>query len=468
MLRRHNEFFKSLMRLSDLLFVSFAWWLAYGLRFHSPLFATPENYVVRHYVVAWLIILLVWAAVFEAFDFYRPRRLSTHWREILDLIKCSSLALLIFLGVLFLVREIVLSRIVVVLFWTGTLFLLNVSHLLMREGLRFVRRRGYNLRHMVIVGTAEQSERLLQSLNSHRHLGHRVVALYPMDPIPGESVRKGLKVIRDPAELLTAVQSGQVDGVFVTLPLEQSSRIREIQQWFADEPIDLYFVPDMGKLSRVHGNIEEFDGMQIISLRAAGLYGWNSVLKRGMDLTIGAVALILSSPTMLVIAIFIKLTSFGPVLYRQQRMGLDGRRFEMLKFRTMVADAERMTGPVWSVDDDPRVTSVGRWLRRTSLDELPQLINVLRGEMSLVGPRPERPPLIEEFRKTIPKYMLRHQVKAGMTGWAQVNGWRGNTSLERRIEHDLEYIENWSLWRDVKILALTLLAGFRGRRATQL
>ena len=468
MLRRYNEFFKSLMRLSDLLFVSFAWWLAYGLRFHSTLFGTPENHVVRHYVVAWLMILLVWAAVFEALDFYRPRRLSTHWREIFDLLKCSALALLIFLGVLFLVREIVLSRVVVILFWTATLFLLNFSHLLMREGLRFVRRRGYNLRHMVIAGTAEQSERLLESLNLHRHLGHRVVALYPMDPTPRESVRNELKVITDRAELLTAVQSGQVDGVFVTLPLEQSSRIREIQQWFADESVDLYFVPDLGKLSRVHGNIEEFDGMQIISLRASGLYGWNSVLKRGMDLTVGAVALILSLPSMLAIAAVIKLTSFGPVLYRQQRMGLDGRRFEMLKFRTMVDNAERMTGPVWSVDDDPRVTSIGRWLRRTSLDELPQLMNVLRGEMSLVGPRPERPPLIEEFRKTIPKYMLRHKVKAGMTGWAQVNGWRGNTSLERRIEHDLEYIENWSLWRDVKILVLTLLAGFRHSRATQL
>jgi exopolysaccharide biosynthesis polyprenyl glycosylphosphotransferase len=185
-----------------------------------------------------------------------------------------------------------------------------------------------------------------------------------------------------------------------------------------------------------------------------------------MDLMVGAMALCLSLPAMAVIAIAVRLSSPGPVLYRQQRMGLDGRRFEMLKFRTMVENAEGSTGPVWAADDDSRVTVVGRWLRETSLDELPQLINVLRGEMSLVGPRPERPPLIEEFRKTIPKYMLRHKVKAGMTGWAQVNGWRGNTSLERRIEHDLDYIENWSLWRDVKILARTVLGGFRSKRAS--
>jgi len=468
MLRRYNEFFKSLMRLSDLLFVSFAWWLAYALRFHSTLFGTlfgaAEDHLVRHYVVAWLIILLVWAAVFEALDFYRPRRLSTHWREVLDLIRCSALALLIFLGILFLVREIVLSRAVVVLFWTATLFFLNVSHLVMREGFRFVRRRGYNLRHIVIIGAAEQSQRLLGKMQLYRHLGHRIIAIFLMPET--EQIHVGVNIIKDFTELVTLIRTGRVDGVFVTLPLEQSARLREIQEWLADEPIDLYFVPDMGKLARLQGNIEEFDGMQIISMRASGLYGWNSVLKRTMDLIVGAIALCLSLPAMAVIAIVVRLTSPGPVLYRQQRMGLDGRRFEMLKFRTMVENAEGVTGPVWATDDDSRVTAVGRWLRQTSLDELPQLINVLRGEMSLVGPRPERPPLIEEFRKAIPKYMLRHKVKAGMTGWAQVNGWRGNTSLERRIEHDLDYIENWSLWRDVKILARTVFGGFRSGRAT--
>jgi Undecaprenyl-phosphate glucose phosphotransferase len=468
MLKRHNQFFKSLMRLSDLLFVSGAWWLAYGLRFHSALFASPENHLFRHYVVAWVIILLVWGGVFEFLDFYRPRRLSTHWQEVLDLIKCSALALLIFLTVLFLVREIVLSRIVVVLFWTASLFLLNVSHLVMRGGLRFVRRRGYNLRHMVIVGTREQSERLLENLAMYRHLGQRIVGLFPIDDAAWTDRRSDLRIIKDPGELLTWMRTARVDGVFVALPLEQSLRLREIQEWLADEPVDLYFVPDLGNLARLHGNVEEFDGIQIISLQASGLYGWNSVLKRGMDLLIGAVVLCLSLPTMLLIALAIKLTSAGPVLYRQQRMGLDGRRFEMLKFRTMIDDAEGETGPIWSADDDPRVTTVGRWLRWTSLDELPQLINVLRGEMSLVGPRPERPPLIEEFRKTVPKYMLRHKVKAGMTGWAQVNGWRGNTSLERRIEYDLDYIENWSIRRDLKILALTLLGGFRNDRATHL
>lgn len=466
MLKKHNEFFKSLMRLSDLLFVSLAWWLAYVLRFHTTLFGTPKSYVFRHYIIAWFLILTVWAAVFQFFEFYRPRRLSTHRREIADLLKCSALALLVFLGMLFLLREIVLSRVVVILFWFSTLVVLNVSHIALREGLRFLRRKGHNLRHFVVVGTPAQSRRLLQKIQMYGHLGHKIVGLFLIDSPAREQGAGEIKIIKDHSELLLLVRSGGVDGIFVTLPLEQSSSLHEIQQWFGDEPIDLYFVPDLGNLAKLRGNVEEFDGMQIISLQESPEYGWHFVLKRAMDLIVGGPTLCFFLPVMVLIAAAIKLTSSGPVLYRQERMGLDGEPFKMLKFRTMVDNAERLTGPIWSGDDDPRATKIGRWLRRTSLDELPQLINVLRGDMSLVGPRPERPPLIEEFRKTIPKYMLRQKVKAGMTGWAQVNGWRGDTSLERRIEHDLDYIENWSMWRDIKILALTLFGGFRHSRPT--
>jgi Undecaprenyl-phosphate glucose phosphotransferase len=465
MLKQHNEFFKSLMRVSDLLFISLAWWLAYGLRFYTNLFVEAENFIFRHYVIAWIMILLVWAGVSELLDFYRPRRLSTHRREIADLIKGSALSLLIFLGILFLVREIVLSRIVVILFWFTSLVFLNLSHISFREGLRLFRRTGHNLRHMLILGAPAQTQQLLQKLQLYRHLGHHIVGVFLTQDPASDKEWEGVRIIPELEELLAIIRSGKVDGAFVALPLEQASKLREIQQWLGDEPLELYFVPDLGELAKMRGNIEEFDGMQIISLQASPLYGWNSLLKRTMDIALGGFALLCFSPVMALIAVGIKLTSSGPILYRQERMGLDGEPFEMLKFRTMVQGAEHYTGPVWAANDDPRVTTLGLWLRRTSLDELPQLINVLRGEMSLVGPRPERPPLIEEFRKSIPKYMLRHKVKAGMTGWAQVNGWRGNTSLERRIEHDLDYIENWSLWRDVTILARTLRVGFRHHKA---
>jgi Undecaprenyl-phosphate glucose phosphotransferase len=465
MLKRHSEFFKNLMVLNDILFLSLAWWLAFVLRFEFNLLSRPEVYVFRHYVIAWILILATWVIVFELLDLYRPRRISTHLRETADIIRGSALAVLVFLGIVFLLRDVILSRFVVVTFWICAVAFLNLSHVICREGLRFLRRRGYNLRHVVIIGAPLQAKRLMDKLHWHRHLGLRVVAVYLVSEAGAEVKLNGVPVLKSRLHLLGLVRSGEIDQVFITLPLDEAAKLREIPSWLEDEPVTLHFVPDLGEFATLRGATEEFDGLHIITLQGSPLNGWNAIVKRGLDLVIGGLALLFFSPLMLFITLAVKLTSPGPILYRQERMGLDGKRFEMLKFRTMFEDAERSTGPIWSLPNDPRVTSLGRWLRRTSLDELPQLINVLKGEMSLVGPRPERPPLIDQFRQSIPKYMLRHKVKAGMTGWAQVNGWRGNTSLEQRIEHDIDYIQNWSLWRDVKILARTLLVGFRDKGA---
>jgi Undecaprenyl-phosphate glucose phosphotransferase len=462
-LKQRSEFFQSLMMLNDLVFLSVAWWLAYLIRFETDFFPDPEPHLLLHYTIGWLIILIVWTLVFYWLDFYRPRRISGHGRELVEVLKGCGLALLIFLGVLFLLRSVILSRIVVILFTLLSFSFLNLSHVIFREGLRFLRRRGYNLRHVLIIGTPRQADALTQKLHSYRQFGLRIAGIYLTQQTSPEVGRFEAKYLDNTTELRHLVKSGAIDQVFVTLPLEQAGKLNEIQQWLDDEPITLHFVPDLGELAKLRGRMEEFDGLPIISLQSSPLQGWNSILKRMMDLSIGGLALAIFSPLMLLIAAGIKLTSSGPILYRQERMGLDGKRFRILKFRTMVKNAEQTTGPVWATPNDPRVTSFGRILRATSLDELPQLINVLRGEMSLVGPRPERPVLIEYFRKSIPGYMLRHKVKAGMTGWAQINGWRGNTSLESRIQHDLEYIGNWSLSRDLKILALTLLGGFRNK-----
>ncbi|MGE5303756.1 MAG: undecaprenyl-phosphate glucose phosphotransferase [Alphaproteobacteria bacterium] len=466
MLKRHNQFFKSLMVANDLVFLSLSWWLAFLFRFHSGLISLPAVYVFRDYVVGWLLILLTWGVLFELLALYRPRRISTHLRETVDIVKGSALALLIFLGVIFLLHDIILSRVVVLLFWVASVGFLNLSHVVCREGLRFLRRRGYNLRYVLVIGSRLQASRLIHKLQWHRHLGLNVTAVYLTDRAAADDGIPGVKLLKDRQDLARLVRSGDIDQVFITLSLDESSRLREIEEWLGDEPISLYFVPDLGEFAKLQGAVERFDEFHVITLQDSPQDGWNSVLKRTMDLGVGGLALILFSPLMAMIALAIKLTSHGPVIYRQERMGLDGKRFSLLKFRTMIEDAEKATGPIWAKVNDPRVTPVGKWLRRTSLDELPQLINVLKGEMSLVGPRPERPPLIEEFRRSVPKYMLRHKVKAGITGWAQVNGWRGNSSLERRIEHDIDYIQNWSLWGDVKILARTLLVGFRDKRAS--
>jgi len=249
------------------------------------------------------------------------------------------------------------------------------------------------------------------------------------------------------------------------LPLSAVSRLKKVLEALSDQIVDVKVVPDLYQYVTLRAGVEEFEGLPIISLKDTPLFGWKAVGKRIFDFSACLVALVLFSPLLLLIAVAVKLTSKGPVFYGQERMGLDGRVFTMLKFRSMPPDAEASTGAVWAAKDDPRRTRFGAFLRRTSLDETPQLFNVLLGHMSLVGPRPERPVFIEKFRNQIPKYMLRHKVKAGITGWAQANGWRGDTDLGRRIECDIYYIENWSFGLDLRIIWTTLARAFFEKNA---
>ena len=296
MLKKHNELFKGLLLISDLCFVSIAWWLSYGVRFYTSLFAISEPFVPRHYFIAWLIILTVWVSVFEWADFYRPRRLSTRHREAAELIKCSAAALLIFLSVVFLIREIVLSRIVVAAFWVSSLFLVSLSHHVFREGLRFARRRGYNLRHVLVIGTPSLAGPLVSRLSSYRRLGLRVAGIHLTEgELPAATGGDVHKVI-DQAGVSKLIR-GTVDQVFVTLPLSRQ-QMRDILDWLGDEPVTLHFVPDLGALATLRGSIEEFDGLPIISLQSTPLAGWNGFLKRALDLCLGVLALLIFAPVM--------------------------------------------------------------------------------------------------------------------------------------------------------------------------
>jgi len=316
-----------------------------------------------------------------------------------------------------------------------------------------------------VVGGGEPAAEVLRVLERRRDVGIRVVGLLSdKRDVPARDVQwlGGID------EIGSVLKRRPIDIVFIALPHNDASRVTEVLNHIGDEPIAIHFVPDVfavSALASLRGGIEEFENIPFIHLRESPRYGWDLVLKRAIDLAGSAVGLLLFGPLMLAIAAAIKLTSPGPILYRQERMGLDGRRFHMLKFRTMRADAEAATGPVWASPDDPRRTRLGVFLRSYSFDELPQLWNVWKGEMSLVGPRPERPRFVENFRREMPAYMLRHKVKAGITGWAQINGLRGNTSIEERIKYDLEYINRWSIGFDLEILVQTLWLGFRNRNA---
>ena len=314
------------------------------------------------------------------------------------------------------------------------------------------------LERVLVVGDGSQADFLIERLKELKPIGIHLSGSISLEEQSSEN--PGSKFLGSLEELPQIIQQQRIDQVFISLSLKEQHRLEELKDLLSEQWVDVRIVPDLGSFRTLHTDIESFAGMPLVTLVQSPMTGWNQVLKRVLDLAGAILALILFSPLMLLIAFLVKITSPGPILYRQQRMGLDGKTFFTLKFRSMRQDAEKQTGAVWATENDTRRTTLGVYLRRFNLDELPQLFNVLNGEMSLVGPRPERPVLIEEFKSKIPNYMLRHKVKAGITGWAQINGWRGNTSLEKRIEHDLYYIERWSVWLDLKILLLTVFKGF--------
>ncbi len=325
---------------------------------------------------------------------------------------------------------------------------------------RYMRRRfatGIGLRRVLIAGTGELARHVADSFLRHAEFGYRVAGFIDDVADDDHLGYRGLPLLGALADAQDVVTRERIDQLYVVLPLAQHVRMLDLVRVANRECIDVRVVPDFLQLVTLRARIEELDGIPLINVNDVPLQGLNAAVKRLIDIGCTLAALTVLALPMAVIAVLIRATSSGPAIYRQERMGLDGRPFTTLKFRSMFLDAERHTGPIWTRRDDPRCTPVGRVLRRFSLDELPQLWNVLRGEMSLVGPRPERPYFVEQFKDRVPQYMLRHKVKAGLTGWAQVNDLRGNTSIEKRIEYDLYYIENWSVGLDFKIMWLTLL-----------
>ncbi|MBI2154999.1 MAG: undecaprenyl-phosphate glucose phosphotransferase [Candidatus Rokubacteria bacterium] len=464
MLKAHSRFLEQLTLVGDLVLIAGCWVLAYYLRFWlGPIPVYLGVPPLQPYLYLLGPIVVVWAVAFRALDLYRPRRLGSRLSEWWDVAKASSLGSLVLVAIIeFFFRSFEFSRLVIVYFWILSIVSVSLSRAVFREALRVARRRGYNLRYAVIVGSGELAETVIERLRLRPDVGIHVLGVVGDDK---EGLGSQTKWLGGYADLRAVLDQHEVDHVILALPHEDIARLPMLLNDIGDDPVTIHVVPDVIRFASLRGGVEEFEGVPFIHLRESPLYGWNRLFKRGFDLVFGGLTLVLAAPLMAAVALTIRLASPGPILYRQERMGLDGQRFRMLKFRTMPVDAEARTGPVWARPDDPRRTRLGALLRRFSLDELPQLFNVLRGEMSLVGPRPERPVFVEEFRRKIPGYMLRHKVKAGITGWAQVNGWRGNTSLERRIEYDLYYIESWSFGFDLKILWLTLLRVFRGRNA---
>jgi Undecaprenyl-phosphate glucose phosphotransferase len=460
----------------DVAATALAWLFAYGIRFNEPAASlipiTKGVPDVSRYLLLLPFMALLWPPVMYFHGLYQIRRGRSRIDETFAILFSVLIASGLTLGATLYVRvyhrfqpEVAplweYSQAVFAIFAFLDVLLVSLGRSALRSWQERQWARGENLTRVLVAGTGEVGRSVAEALLAHRRLGYRVLGF--LGEHREAQGHAGLPVVGTIEAAREAIDATGADQVYVALPLEHHAQLVPLVQGLSNECVDLKVVPDVVQYATIRASLEDLDGLPIISLNEVPLQGWSSMTKRVMDLAASTFLLLALTvvPILPVLALLVFLRGGkGPVLLRQERMTLDGKTFQIFKFRTMVDEAEKDTGPVFATSDDPRRTPIGAWLRRHNLDELPQLFNVFLGDMSLVGPRPERPPFVQQFRERIPQYMRRHRVKSGMTGWAQVNGWRGNTSIEKRIEFDLYYIENWSLSLDLKILILTLFRGF--------
>jgi Undecaprenyl-phosphate glucose phosphotransferase len=436
--------------------------LAYWIRFKAgwiPVFFGVPSF--EAYVSHLPLVVLIWMAALSYGGVYRTDRWWNVTGEWKAFARGSAVAMVLLVSIIYLSTKMEFSRIFYACFFCLAFLGLLMIRKTLRVIFRWSRIPESKSRRVLLVGQNAFTERFCENVMRHPETGLRVLGrLLPAEEGKSQGT---LRVFGDYAEIRETVRVEEVHVVVFTLPLEHGGQLKRMLRDIDDLAVDILVIPDEFPIMALYPGIEEFGGVPLVRVRASPQQGVARLKKRIMDVMLSGIALIILSPVFSIIALLIKATSSGPVLYRQARIGMDGREFSLVKFRTMRSDAEKEHGAVWSMRQDPRRTRFGAFLRKYSLDELPQLWNVLRGDMSLVGPRPERPEFTREFQKTIPAYILRQKVKSGLTGLAQVRGWRGPTSLEKRVECDIQYIEHWSPGLDLRILWMTLWKGFVNR-----
>jgi putative colanic acid biosynthesis UDP-glucose lipid carrier transferase len=460
-LKSNAPLFEVLMRAIDPLITVATGWIAF--RLYPPL---AELDFPEHYLVALLFMGVITMALFPLMGLYGSRRGITAFEEVRQIFRAVLVLGAIWLAFVFFGKSgAQFSRV-----WSAYWIALTLAgHLAFRTSLRLLlrqlRRRGHNLRHVVIVGAGVLGTTVAERLRAAPWAGFAIHGFYDDNTALADQRPAGLKVLGTIDRLLVDIEQQEVDQVWIALPLRAERRIRDLIDSLQRTSVQVRFVPDIYNFNLLHHSVSEIEGLPVINLTDSPLDGTGVVAKTIEDFVLAAVLALVALPAFVAIAIGVKLSSPGPVLFRQERVTWNGQRFRMLKFRTMPVGTEADSGPVWATAGEQRATRFGAFLRRFSLDELPQLLNVLRGEMSIVGPRPERPEFVARYKRDIPGYMQKHLVKAGITGWAQVNDLRGNTSLRERIQYDLYYIEHWSIWFDLRIIGLTLLHILRSENA---
>ncbi len=438
-----------------------AWWLRIVV-FQRPGEGTlaPETYFI-----ALLGIVPLYMALYSALNLYKSKRYSSALREFFDLIRANLIGLIVFFVALYIINEPNFSRSVIFIFFVINVLLTVLVRNAIRVFLRQIRKKGYNIKYIVLVGYSRAAEEYIDRIHANPQWGYVVRGILD-DHIPAGTLYKGIKVVGRIDNLYYVLPENKLDEIAITLSLEDYDRLEEIVGLCEKSGVHTKFIPDYNSVIPSKPYTEDLSGLPVINIRRVPLTNTlNWVVKRAVDIVGSLVALIIFSPIMLISAIVIKCSGSGPVIFKQERVGLHNKTFKMYKFRTMEVQKPQDESKAWTVKNDPRVTKFGRFLRKTSLDEVPQFYNILKGDMSLVGPRPERPVFVDKFKEEIPRYMVKHQVRPGLTGWAQVNGLRGDTSIRKRIEYDIYYIENWTLGFDVKIIFLTFFTGFINKNA---
>ncbi len=468
MIETKHRALASVLLINDAVASNLAMLAAWFLRFQFEVIpVTKGQQHFSTYVALLPIVTIVFPLAFAVQGLYRIHPTRGKTEEWISVAIGSVVATVILSGVLLWVRpgapDVFYSRATLAIFMVMALVFVIVGRTFVRATVERRHRSGKDLDRVLIAGNGDLARAVVERMSTHLdELGFRIVGYLRN----GDEVRlDGLQCLGTIEEAERVVLEQNIAHVFVALPHASSEAMMGLLDRLVRNCVSIHVVPDLLQFMVLRSRVEDLDGLPTINLSETPLEGWSRFVKRAFDLLVAAAALAVLSPVMAVAALAIWLEDRGPIFYRQVRMGLDGKPFEILKFRSMRVGAEKETGAVWAEKDDPRRTKIGRFIRAWSIDELPQLWNVLNGDMSVVGPRPERPQFVEQFRAEFPHYMLRHKVRAGMTGWAQVHGWRGNTSIRVRIEHDLYYIENWSLGLDVKILFMTVIHGLRHENA---
>jgi Undecaprenyl-phosphate glucose phosphotransferase len=439
--------------------MAFSWWYK---KMIDPNFTTSW----QNYLFFLIGIIPIYLVIYFAFDFYSSKRGMSFGNEIVNIIEANIMGCLILFGIFFVIKLNYISRIVIIQFTIANTVLIIIERYTSRLALKYLRARGFNLKHMLIIGAGDLGLKFLKKIEKHREYGFSVMGFLDDDESKLGSKIGRTSVIGKIEMLDSLLPPCHIEEVVVALPLSAYQKLSMIIKICEKHGVRVLIIPDYYSYIPAKPKVAEIDGIPVISIRDIPLDTFlNRLIKRLFDMIMAMLLLVISAPVMIIIAFGVKFTSRGPILFKQKRIGLNRKPFFLYKFRSMRVSSDEVAATTWTTSDDRRRTRFGEFIRRTSLDELPQFFNVLKGDMSLVGPRPERPFFVEKFKDEIPKYMVKHQIKPGITGWAQVNGWRGDTSIEERIKCDIYYVENWSLMLDFKIVLLTIFKGFINKNA---